>query len=120
MVSLVDLLLRVAHADGVLHPEENRMIVGAVDIFGIDNEFAQIKARYSDSNDLERCYQMLGAEPGESLADIKKKYRRLAMDYHPDRVKANGLTPELAASAEERFKEIQKSYDVIEKHLSQK
>ena len=35
LVSLVDLLLRVSHADGVLHPAEDRLIEQAVDIFGI-------------------------------------------------------------------------------------
>jgi len=116
--SLVDLLLRLAHADGVMHPEESRMIEEAVRIFRIPNEYAQLKARYSGANDLQTCYQILGAKEGETLAEIKKKYRRLAMDYHPDRVASQGVSPELAAAAEDRFKEIQHAFDVIERHLS--
>ncbi len=116
--SLVDLLLRLAHADGVVHPEETRLIEETVRIFGIPAEYEQLKARYSNVNDLEKCYRILGASSDESLADIKKKYRRLAMDYHPDRVQANGVSPELAAASEERFKEIQQAFDVIERHLA--
>ena len=118
LVSLVDLLLRISHADGVLHPAEDRLIEQAVDIFGIGPEYQQIKARYSNTNDLDKCYATLGANHGESLKDIKKKYRRLAMEFHPDRVKAKGVTPELALLAEERFKEIQQAFDVVEKHLA--
>ena len=118
LVSLVDLLLRISHADGVVHPAEDRLIEQAVDIFGIGPEYQQIKARYSNTNDLEKCYATLGANHGESLKDIKKKYRRLAMEFHPDRVKAKGVTPELALLAEERFKEIQQAFDVVEKHLA--
>lgn len=116
--SLVDLLLRLAHADGVMHPEETRMIEEAVRIFRIPNEYAQQKARYSGTNDLQACYEILGAKEGETLAEIKKKYRRLAMNYHPDRVASQGVSPELAAVSEERFKEIQHAFDVIERHLS--
>ena len=116
--SLVDLLLRLAHADGVMHPAENQLIEEAVRIFRIPSEYAQLKARYSGGNDLQKCYETLGAEEGETLAEIKKKYRKLAMDYHPDRVQSRGVSPELAAASEERFKEIQQAFDVIERHLS--
>jgi len=40
------------------------------------------------------------------------------MEYHPDRVQSNGVAPELALLAEERFKEIQHAFDVVEKHLA--
>jgi DnaJ like chaperone protein len=118
LASLIDLLLRVSHADGVLHPAEDRLIEQAVDIFAIRPEYEQIKARYSNTNDLDKCYATLGANHGESLKDIKKKYRRLAMEFHPDRVQSNGVAPELALLAEERFKEIQHAFDVVEKHLA--
>ena len=119
MASLVDLLLRLAHADGVLHPLEQQMIDAAVRIFNIYPEYEQLKARYSSVNDLHRCYEVLGAAQGETLSEIKKKYRRLAMNYHPDRVQSRGVPPELAAASEDRFKEIQNAFDVIEKHLNQ-
>src|SRR5690349_24693419 len=51
-------------------------------------------------------YSTLGVERGASDDDIKKAYRKLAMQYHPDR---NGGAKE----AEERFKEITEAYDVL-------
>jgi molecular chaperone DnaJ len=50
-------------------------------------------------------YDLLGVSPNASEAEIKKAYRKLAMDYHPDRNSA----PE----AEARFKEITEAYEVL-------
>ena len=51
-------------------------------------------------------YSVLGVEHGASDEDIKKAYRRLAMQYHPDR---NGGAKE----SEERFKSITEAYDIL-------
>ncbi|MFL5616691.1 MAG: molecular chaperone DnaJ [Gemmatimonadaceae bacterium] len=51
-------------------------------------------------------YNVLGVPRGASDDDIKKAYRKLAMQYHPDR--NNG-----AKDAEEKFKEITEAYDVL-------
>ena len=51
-------------------------------------------------------YSVLGVPRGASDDDIKKSYRKLAMQYHPDR--NNG-----SKEAEERFKEITEAYDVL-------
>lgn len=51
-------------------------------------------------------YEILGVAANASEAEIKKAYRRLAMKYHPDR------NPDDAA-AEERFKEVQEAYDIL-------
>src|SRR5919107_3683789 len=51
-------------------------------------------------------YSVLGVERGASDDDVKKAYRKLAMQYHPDR---NGGSKD----AEERFKAITEAYDVL-------
>ena len=52
-------------------------------------------------------YETLGVSRNASESDIKKAYRKLTMQYHPDR---NLDNPEEAA---EKFKEIQKAYDIL-------
>lgn len=119
LVSELDLLLMVAMSDSTLHHAEEQLIHSAARIFKLEGQYEQLKSRYSltSKSDLDRCYQILGCRRGESLITIKKKYRKLAMDFHPDRVQAQGMSPELAKAAEDRFKEIQHAWDTIEKEL---
>ena len=50
-------------------------------------------------------YEVLGLNKDATEQDIKKAFRRLAMQYHPDRNKA--------PDAEEKFKEINEAYAVL-------
>lgn len=51
-------------------------------------------------------YELLGVERDASAADLKKAYRKLAMQYHPDRNPGD-------AEAEAKFKEVSQAYDVL-------
>ncbi|MFT9258782.1 MAG: DnaJ domain-containing protein, partial [Acetobacter sp.] len=51
-------------------------------------------------------YEILEISRTSSSEEIKKSYRRLAMQYHPDRNPGD-------ATAEAKFKEINQAYDVL-------
>jgi len=51
-------------------------------------------------------YEVLGLDKGAGVDDIKKAYRRLAMQWHPDRNPDN-------PAAEEKFREVNEAYDVL-------
>src|SRR5262245_1775190 len=51
-------------------------------------------------------YDTLGVKKGASAEEVKKAYRKLAAQYHPDKNPGD-------ASAEEKFKEVQNAYDTL-------
>ena len=51
-------------------------------------------------------YQILGVSRDASDSEIKKAYRKLAVQYHPDKNPGN-------QEAEERFKEISAAFDIL-------
>jgi len=69
--------------------------------------------RSADAGDRGRRspYAVLEIEPGASQNEIKSAYRRLAAQYHPDKVQHLGK--DLQELAETRFKEIQQAYDFL-------
>ncbi len=117
--SVIDLLLVVAYADGEMADIEEQLILKAVSIFRLQAQYQQLKSRFMGGpEDINRDYAILGAKRGDAMKDVKKKYRKLAMEYHPDRILSKGMPPELAAGAEEKFKEIQNAFDNVEKDMA--
>lgn len=53
-------------------------------------------------------YEVLGVDRSAKPEDVKRAYRKLAMEFHPDRVPADRK-----GEAEERFKEISEAYEVL-------
>ena len=56
---------------------------------------------------LKDYYSILGVNVNASAEDIKRAFRRLALQYHPDR------NPENIEEAEAKFKEINEAYEVL-------
>jgi len=61
----------------------------------------------------EQHYATLGLEKGADMEEVKKAYRKLSMQYHPDKVRHLGN--EFQAVAEEKMKEINQAYDYFKK-----
>jgi DnaJ like chaperone protein len=64
----------------------------------------------------DQYYAVLGLEPGTDFAAIKKAYRKLSMQYHPDKV--SHLGEEFQRVAEEKMKEINMAYDYFKKKFN--
>lgn len=64
----------------------------------------------------EQYYAVLGLEKGASFDEIKKAYRKLSMQYHPDKV--GHLGEEFKGVAEEKMKEINVAYGYFEKKFA--
>ncbi|PIE69173.1 MAG: molecular chaperone DnaJ [Deltaproteobacteria bacterium] len=65
----------------------------------------------------EHYYAVLGLDQGASFAQIKKSYRKLSMQYHPDKVAHLG--DEFKGVAEEKMKEINAAYDYFKRKFGE-
>ena len=62
-------------------------------------------------NDLESAYKVLGVSPNATDDEVKRAYRRLALEHHPDKVAALG--EDVRKAAEKKFQEINAAKELI-------
>jgi len=112
---MMDVLVRVAAADGTISDPERRLINAAARTFRIsDALLASIIKRYSSiSASPSKAYSVLNLTPDASIEEIKKAYRKLSIEFHPDTVASKGLPEEFTRFATEKFRAIQEAYDTI-------
>jgi DnaJ like chaperone protein len=115
---LLGALFHIARADGVLHPEELKLLRSMALIFGFTaTEFDRLKAIHMGGRDEQRPdpYQVLGLKSDAGDAEVKKTYRNLIRENHPDTLIAKGMPQEFIDVANEKMAAINAAYDVIEK-----
>ncbi len=111
---MIDVLVGIAAADGKIDPPEERLINSAASIFRINASLLEaIKRRYT--NHLDDAYSLLGLTKSASDSDVKRAYRRLSIDFHPDSIASKGLPEEFTLFASEKFRSIQEAYEAIKK-----
>ncbi|ATN34875.1 molecular chaperone DjlA [Rhizobium sp. ACO-34A] len=111
---IVDALFHIAKADGMLHEKELAFLSRIAEIFGVSEErFEAITERhvYLDGDP----YGVLGVDPSDDFATIRKRYRALAAEHHPDRLHARGIPTEFHAVANHRMAKFNAAYSAIEK-----
>ncbi|MGI9436912.1 MAG: TerB family tellurite resistance protein, partial [Geminicoccaceae bacterium] len=101
-------LLDIAAADGELKPGEIEFLREVASIFGFDQaKFEQIRATFSaarrPAEKTDDPYRVLGIARSASDADIKKAYRQLVRELHPDQLMAKGLPKEFISRANNRL-----------------
>ena len=111
---MIDVLLRVSVADGEMSRNEEKLIHEAVRIFNFNmRDFEMLKSKYM--HETKNHYAVLGCRKTDSDDHIKKQYRKLVMEFHPDRIVSKGLPEEFTQFAQDKFREIQEAYDLIKK-----
>lgn len=127
-LNFIDLLFQIAYSDGELHENETRIIIEASKILGI-NEFelnsiaAMNRIRYGSNQQLqnkntpvEAAYNVLGLRPEASDSEVKRKYKKLISENHPDKLVSQGVPENMIEMATEKTKEITWAYDAIMNH----
>ncbi len=112
---LLEGLLHIATSDGFYHPLENTFIDEVARIFKLNEmTLATLKARYIP-HESPNPFTILGVNPNSNILDIKKKWRQLVRENHPDVLTAKGLPSEAIVLATSRLSKINKAWEIISK-----
>jgi DnaJ like chaperone protein len=126
----VEIQIQAAYADGRMDPAEERLLLHICRRLGIpEGLFRQLEQmmraerRYAGAGrgpsqrpagpTLQDAYAMLNISPGSSDAEVKKAYRRLLSQHHPDKLVAKGLPEEMMKLAAQKTHEIRQAYEQI-------
>lgn len=111
---VIDGLFHIAKADGAFHVREQAYLENVATIFGFtEADFARISARHVQPS-AEDPYVILGVDRAASDAEIKRVYRKLVAEHHPDRAMARGLPEEFVKIATDKLAKINGAHDRIE------
>lgn len=129
-VQILHLVCAIATADRVLTRSEmnlireiamylripHRTLLIILGLFKFRNEAEERKSRPRikiPAYSLETAYRILGIGESATVKEIKKAYRRLAVQHHPDKVIHMG--PAFQKAAKEKFQKISDAYEYIKK-----
>lgn len=111
---VLDGLFEIAKADGVLHPGELSFLERVAEIFGFaPAEFRRIRASHFGP-DAADPYAVLGVAFEASDEEIKRTYRLLVRENHPDRLIARGVPEEFVRLANDKLAAINAAFNRIE------
>ncbi len=118
-------LIVMALSDGHIHSAEEVMLKDVARHFGYDQAaFKQILdmvlnqshfagGQTTSATSLEDAYKALGVSKESSDHEIKRAYRKLMSQYHPDKLMGQGVPEDMIAVATEQAKEVQVAYNLI-------
>jgi DnaJ like chaperone protein len=113
---ILDGLFHIAKADGVIHERELSYLGRVSEIFGFsEREFARISERHAIVSGGGDPYLVLGADRDWDFETLKKHYRKLVAENHPDRLMARGVPEEFVRIATERVSAINAAWEQIER-----
>lgn len=113
---VLDGLFYIASADGLIHEAELDYLKSVSNIFGFDEvRFEQLAAQHVVLDEGTDPYLVLGLAPGADREEVRRVYRRLVAEHHPDRLIAKGVPEELLEMATARMAAINHAYARIMK-----
>lgn len=121
----LEIQIQVAFADGRVDPAEREALLRIARLLGVpDADFARLEALLAGhyqrgpgapttAEALTNAYRALGVEKSATDAEVKRAYRKLMSEHHPDKLIAKGLPDSMVELAKERSQEIQNAYETV-------
>jgi DnaJ like chaperone protein len=111
---VLDGLFYIASADGMVHEAELDYLRRVSDIFGFDDaRFEQIASQHVYLDTDVDPYTVLGLTADADRDEVRRVYRLLVAEHHPDRLIAKGVPEELIDVATARMQAINAAYSRI-------
>jgi DnaJ like chaperone protein len=122
--AFVQIQLQAAVGSGPIDPDKRQLLWSVARALHVSRaELAQIEslvrshdqrsAQRNDAEALEQAYRVLGVTPDAANDDVKKAYRRLMSQHHPDKLVARGLPESMAGIAEQKTHEVRTAYEKV-------
>lgn len=120
-------LIVMAASDGRIDADEERLLMDIARHLGYDqaafrrmldmvlNQSHFAAGQETSASALDDAYKALGVSKDSSDQEVKRAYRKLMSQYHPDKLMGQGVPEDMIAVATEQAKEVQLAYDLIEK-----
>ena len=116
-------LIQLAFADGEVSKSEEKILALIAETMQFDpqayhaifDQFEQMMQNMHPQNTLDDAYKILGVSPNDDMATIKKAYRKLVRQYHPDIIKSQGKSEAYIKEATHKTQEINQAYEMIKK-----
>ncbi|MDF2176782.1 co-chaperone DjlA [Aliiglaciecola sp. CAU 1673] len=140
MQVFLEILIQAAYVDGSLDSAEHRVLENAAAHLGFRRHELQYllsvyeaemrfrtrgrrqqssqgrsRPAYTEANSLDDAYKILGAKKTDDMATIKKTYRKLMSEHHPDKLVSKGLPKQAMEIAKAKAQDIQAAYEMIKK-----
>ncbi len=134
--AFLEIQIQAAYADGRMDPAEERVLLHICQRLGVpESQFRRLEEMFragfgrSDGPgrsgsrrgmSLDEAYAILGVTADSSNSEVKKAYRRLMSQHHPDKLVAKGLPEEMIRDATEKTRQIRAAYETIKKSRGMK
>ena len=120
----IEIQCYAAYADNHIHPAEKELLYHVCKVLRIprnelDSILKSIGAQFhhqqshTDKPSVKDAYDILGISSKATDAEVKKAYRRLMSQHHPDKLVSKGLPEEMMKIATQRTHEIRQAYESI-------
>ncbi|WP_144213291.1 co-chaperone DjlA [Shewanella donghaensis] len=121
----LEIQIQTALSDGELHSKEKQILSTIARELGLGQEhldallnrwqaeFHHHQSANGNAMQLGDAYSLLGKEESSSDQEIKRAYRKLMNEHHPDKLVAKGLPQEMMELAKTKAQDIQSAYETV-------
>ena len=119
-------LIQLAFVDGEVSANEDLVLQTIASAFefnpdayhGIYDQFEKMMKNIQPKANISDAYKLLGVNDSDDMTTIKKAYRTLVREFHPDIIKSQGKSEQYMQEATAKTQEINQAYEMIKKAKS--